>query len=338
MKKCLVLFMVLSLMFLVTGSVSAAVHNFTGDFINPFLMDDFSGPSFEGWYSIEKDSPSVTTRGLFPENYDLYGFEYFQNDQTFANLTYFSPDNGDSETYLKGSYLFENNFFVGLDYGTDGDVSHSTLSPGYRFNFGDDGYMAVSLDYAADDDYLLYVDKGIIDYEITAKYYTDLSRIYGQIVIPNEDVVVTDKTFFYVGGAYKLSDNVVLGANFTNGPKLVLYPYYGLVWTDCTTYDLGATATFDKLGVELKYEVTSYDDLNDETNATSLNALYSFTDNIRAGLQATKQENVDDPDLYAKIKYTVDDTNSIILIHKFANDSIADDDGVTYLRWDIALQ
>jgi hypothetical protein len=321
MKKYLVLSLVLSLMLLVTGSASAAVHNFTGDFTNPFLLPDFSrygSPLFEGWYYIEKDNPSVTVRGLFPKNGNVFGFEYFQNDQTFIDVTHVNPDSDNSSTCVKGSYLFDNGFFAGLDYGSNGDVSQTTLSPGYRFNFDDNGYIAASLDYAVNDQF--YRDSGIVDYELTARYYTDQFRVYGNINIPNDKVVGTDQSYLWAGGAYKFSDNVVLGANYRR-------------LNDINSYDIGCSATFDRLGAEVSYS----DGDAGVSYSTGVNLVYSFTDNFRAGFQTTKVENLDDLYWLAKLKYTVDDKNAVVLMHQLKNEA-ADMEAVTYLRWDIALK
>jgi hypothetical protein len=315
MKKLLSLALILCLTLLMAGGALAAVHNFTGDFDNPFLQPGYSGPSFDGWYYIEKDDPSATVRATFPENHNDLGMEYFINDQTFVNIYYADPDKGDSIAYLKGGYLFDNNVFVGLDLASDNDNTQATVSPGYRFNLDDNCYVAVSLDYAVNDD-MLYVDSGLIDLEISGRYYTNDSRVYGQIIFPNDDVTVNDDIFIYAGGAYQFDDNIVVGANFwqENGD---------------TTVDLGATTVFDKLEAEGRLVIA------DDANAVDCNVLYEFAANIKAGLEVSKVEHVSDPYLTVKGKYTIDDQNSAFLFYQFEN---GDEDGVISLRWDIAIK
>ncbi|HYH03025.1 MAG TPA: hypothetical protein VEC37_07995 [Bacillota bacterium] len=325
MKKVVILSLVLALTLTVAANASAAVHNFTNDFTNPFLMPDFNDadmPGFEGWYYIGKDGSSATARGAFPEDYTALGFEYFKNDQTFANLSHFAPEEGESATFLKGSYLFKNGFFAGLDYGSFDDMSQMTLSPGYRFDLAKKaGYVAVSMDYLANRDFINELeDSGIVDYEVNARYYTKNSRVYGQLIIPNEDVTGSDEMYLYAGGAYKYSKNIVFGANLMdNGDK--------------TKFDIGCTTGFDKLGLEFKYEN------DDENNNLYFNALYSFTKDFRAGLQINKKDAADDPYLFAKFKYDVNKQNSLVFIQRFKNDSDESYTGssMTCLRWDISF-
>jgi hypothetical protein len=327
MKKLITSSLVLGLTLLIAGGTLAAVHNFTGDFSNPFLMSDFSSntniPDFEGWYYIEKDTPSATVRGSFPKDANHLGVEYLQNDQTFVNLSYRDPDHGDSIAYLKGSYLFDANWFAGLDFASDDDNSQTTFAPGYRFNIDDNCYVAVSMDYAVNHDATdHYKDSGLVDLEANGRYYTKDSRVYGQIIIPNDDVTIKDDIYFHAGGAYKYADNIVFGANFTSDEN------------GDSTLDIGCTTAYDELGIEGKLVFA------DAANGLDINALYSFADNIRAGLEIAKVEHVSDPYLTVKAKYTIDDQNSAYLYYQFENNSTNSEvkDGVISLRWDIAVK
>jgi hypothetical protein len=317
MKKLLVLSLVLTLTLLTAGSTIAAVHNFNGDFWSPNLMPDFSEkemPEFEGWYYIEKDTPSGAARGKFGDDNAL-GAEYFQNDQTFANLYLNDPENGSSVTYLKGSYLLDNQFFVGLDLGD----SQITFAPGFRYNLDDNCYIAASLDYAVNDEYSGYQDSGLIDMEINGRYYTDLMRVYGQLILPNDDVVTSADTFLLVGGAYKYADNIIVGGALAT-------------WGGKHYLEAGCSTTFDKAGAELRF----IDD--DGATKVDCNLLYSFTDQIRAGLETYKKEGVSDPYIIIKGRYTLDEKNFAILMYQLKNESQQGDDSVFYLGWDITFQ
>jgi hypothetical protein len=323
MKKLLIsASLLLGLTLLTTISTLAAVHNFTGDFFNPFLESHYNGPSFDDWYYIEKDAPSATVRASFPKDCNYLGMEYFINDQTFVNFSYADPDDFDSIALLNGSYLFDNHFFVGLDTASVDDDTQITVTPGYRFDLDENCYVAVSMDYALNHDDL-YQDSGLVDFEVNGRYYTQDSRIFGALIIPNDDVTPTDDTYFNIGGAYKYADNIVVGAN---------------LWSlgDIDYFEVGCTTAFDKLGAELRY---ISDDTAINKEKIDCNVLYSFADNIRAGLETYKENHVDDLYWVAKAKYTIDQKNAAILFYQFKNsaDNSSVTDGTISLRWDIAF-
>jgi hypothetical protein len=328
MKKALILSLVLCLTLLTTGNTLAAVHNFSGDFWSPNLLPDFSNhsckyfretgmpsmPSFEGWYYIEKDTPGVTARGSLG-NGTAFGAEFFQSDQDFVNFYYYDPDNSGSYLYLKGSCLFENDFFVGVDYGD----SQLTVAPGFRLDLDDNCYVAASLDYAVNHQYSTsdspngYQSSGLVELEINGRYYTADSRVYGQFIIPNGDVAGIDDLFLLGGGAYQYQNNIILGANLVS-------------WGDYSYYEVGCTAAFNQIGAEFRY-------INDDgTGLFDCNVLYPFTDQIRAGLEL--KDMFDDPYIILKGKYTVDKKSAAILMYQLKN---GDTDGTLYLRWDIAF-
>jgi hypothetical protein len=329
MKKFIILSLVFCLTLLSAGSTLAAVHNSIGDCWSPNLLPDLSNhscryfskyfseaamPNFEGWYYIEKDAPGVTARGSLGSGV-AFAAEYFQNDQTFADFYFYDPDTSGSYLYLKGSYLFENDFFVGVDYGD----SQLTFAPGYRLDLDDNCYVAASLDYAVNHQYSTsdspngYQGSGLVDVEFNGRYYTTDSRVYGQFIIPNGDVAGIDDLFLLGGGAYQYTDNIVLGANLIS-------------WGDYTYYEFGCTAAFEQIEAEFRYLN------NDDADEIDCNVIYPFTDQIRAGLEL--KDVFDNPYIILKGKYTVDTQNAAVLMYQFQN---GDDDGALYLRWDIAF-
>jgi hypothetical protein len=314
MKKLLLLSLALGLTFFTFESALAAVHNFNGDFWSPNLLPDFSNedmPDFEGWYYIEKDTPAATARGAFGNGL-AGGAELFQNDQRFIDVYYYDPDDSGSYFYLKGSYLLETDFFVGVDYGD----SQLTVAPGYRFITDDNCYIAASLDYAVNHQYSTsdsnngYHSSGLIDLEFNGRYYTDDSRFYGQLIIPNNDVAGIDDLFLLAGGAYRYNPNIVLGANLVS-------------WGDYSYYEVGCTTEFDKIGAELRYIS------DDDTTIFDCNVLYSFAPNIRAGLELINNDDNSDPTLIIKGKYTLDQQTSTVFMYRLDN---GDTDGKFYLQ------
>jgi hypothetical protein len=323
MKKIQILLFALCLILMASANTLAAVHNFTGDFSNPFLWGQSylnSFRTFEGWYYIEKDRPSATVRSSFSESRNVFGAEYFQNDQMFIDIVGYHSDSGSDITLLNGSYLWDNGIFFGLEYINNSSAHQTILSPGYRFSFQNDSYLALNADYSLEDD-AAYRNSGVIDYVISGKYYTDRSRLYGEINIPNQDVIGVNQPYFWAGGAVKVSESVVLGANIGH-------------YDTQNYYELGATCSFDKLGVEFNYDyVNGY---YSDQYAVDLNTLYSFTDTLRAGVQVTKVQDIDDPYIYAKASYQINNQNSLKFIYGMKNSS-AGSDAVSYLYWDFSI-
>ena len=337
MKRLTLLTLVLTLTLLISGNTLAAVHNFTGDFANyylnhPLIAPQFNSLSFEGWYTIDKDTPGFTARALFPKDASHWGLEYYLNDQYFANLNYFDLDDF-AVTSFQGSYLFDFGLFVGLDYTDNDGETQGVISSGYRYGFGqDNGYIAASVDYALSGDLTKRYskdDSGIIDYDIDFKYFTGNWKVYGQLLIPNEDMIgpltdwYSDDPILDLAANYKINDQYTVGGAITAFDKEF-------------DYNLGVSGTFDKLGAELRYRSANWDGDN-ETYWVDANVMYSFTDQFRAGFQVTKAKDINDPYLYAKAKFTVNDDNALKFVYQFENDE-THEDGIAYIRWDMNIK
>lgn len=284
--------------------------------------EDFQIPEFGDWYTLEADKPSAALQGRLGGKRNLFEAEYYQNDQTFINLSYNAPANNDAGTFLKGSYLWDNGWFGGLGLGLlpfgGGDTTQLTLSPGYRYNFpGNAGYLAASLDLSATEDY--YSNAGLIDLEVAARYATQQSRVYGQVILPNKDVVMYEDIYYHCGGVVRTAKNIVCGADLLsiNGQ---------------TRYHLGFSSAINQYGFEARYV------RGDGGSWIDLNLLYALNPNCRAGLAIKKQDNISDPYLTAKLKYTFDPQNSLVVMHQLKNTSAPDLEAITYLRWDITLK
>jgi hypothetical protein len=238
-------------------------------------MPDYSSfdLKFEGWYYIEKNDPIVTMRGTKNIDYNCLGLEYYQNEHHFCNLIYsdchYHYNTTDrNELYLKGGYLFENGLFVGLDLGgfnyDDSDVCddglQSIYSTGYRYDLpNSNGYVAASIDWAVNSDYYRFGESGLIDYELDAKYYTQRSRFYGQLIIPNKNMKMlgNDGAYLKLGGTYQIGANLVFGVNYY---QFEYKDYsdddynYDLVKRRDIKYDFGFTAKIGNFGAELQHE------------------------------------------------------------------------------------
>jgi hypothetical protein len=187
------------------------------------------------WFTITPDpSPLLYASGQTSNGVDKLGIGYLNDDFTFAEFI-----SGSTYNNIKGSYLFSNNFFAGLDYLADKNTaSDSTyLTLGYLFTLGgykSDSYLAFSGDYFFVDNVGI-TDSGIYGYEVDLKYYGEKSKLIGQLIFSdNYDspymalqynqaicdgefvlagrVVSTfsEETFYLIGGTWICSDNFVV--------------------------------------------------------------------------------------------------------------------------------
>jgi len=283
MKKIYALLVIVVLLFTVSGVSFGAIHPTGSVFFDPVgyeIQGTLLIPDNDKWFDSTKTQEGFTGN-INLVNTDLTGnftglnLEYYKNDQTFAGLNYLSaPEVNFTSVY--GEYLFDFGLFVGADYLGNGYGSVGVLSGGYSLKFGDRGYAAVSLDYENDSD-----TSEILGYEADVLYYLDKAKIFGEIY----QLQATNETYFLIGGAYSLTDQLTAGARYMSG-------------TDLTGYEAGVTWTKDALVINGKVA----EDPGINETYVSLNGGYQFTKNWSAGI--TFQKYPDLPLGYlAKVSY-----------------------------------
>ncbi len=335
MKKVFLMILILAFSFTISSSTLAAVHNFTGDFAN-YKGAQFGGLDFDGWYSIDRDSPSLTTRYVAQDDDWALGFEYYQNDQFFVDLTYgkfYDTDYyGDRTTLtgLQGSYLDESGFFFGLDYtgskyrdgGYRDNSSQTFVSAGLRQDLGkNNGYVAGSLDFAIDGD--LVDETGIYGLDLDFKYFTDKTKIYGQLYLPNEDVADYDSARLDLAANIQVDPAYIVGFKINN-------------FDDANSYEFGITGAVDKqIVAELRYKHVDTGDAS--SSSLDAQALYAFTNELAAGMELEKVKHIDDPYLRLKAKYAVDKDTTVKFVYQFENDAV-NQDPIVFLRWDVNIK
>lgn len=327
MKKLLIVLLVVCLTLLVTGTAFAVSSAFENTFKETNRIEGFAYvddlPSFGGWYYIEKENPSTNLQQAAYETGKVYNLDYHRNDQAFMNLIYIDRETGDPEAYLKGSFFLIPDFlYLGFDYYKYGDTNYNAASGGVRFNLGKAGYIAAGADYALNDDY--FAMKGIIDYKVSARFYTKKSRFYGQMIQPNKEVYGEHEEDVILGGfAYQVIPNLVLGTNyFQNG--------------DYTYYDYGATGSFWKMTAEVSS--AKYDYGFGSTNKTlDLNLLLAVNKSFQIGVESFKNDFCGDPFQILKAKWDIAKQSSIIFMRQLENES-AGEKPITYLRWRTGLR
>jgi hypothetical protein len=202
-QKICTLLLVACLLFIMSAYSFGAVHPLS----SPFTLGDSWYSKTDTWYSIKQDQPNVNVyaRNITPD-FSVVGGEYYQNDQTFADLFY-QNINGSDMTYFGGSFLSESGFFIGLNYLEIASITATQLSPGYRFKVDDKGYVALSFDYLSDD----YTNTAeIVSYGVNFKLFPESMKIYGEISLPTEG----NNTVVNFNANYQVNNRFVAGADF----------------------------------------------------------------------------------------------------------------------------
>lgn len=273
---------------------------------SPFILRNSWYSKTDTWYSIEQDKPDVTAfvRNI-PPDFTVVGGEYYQNDQTFADLYFQNVDKSDL-TYFGGSYLFESGFFVGLNYLKVAPSTTTQLSPGYRVKFKKSGYVALSFDYLSND----YSDThDIVSYDVDFKLFPKNMKICGELSLPKEG----NDPFVNFNANYKVNKRLVVGVDYMSQGGDSAYSA-GLTYR---VQPFIIDAMLGKTFTENYYQLAGMDNLKNY----SIGALYQ------------KYQNDSDPGITIQGKYHL--TNGdLILKYTFHNDSY---DQVTVLAYERKL-
>jgi hypothetical protein len=285
MKKVLLLLVAAALM-LVPATALGAIHHWTGDNSpSPILAGlTYSGilysdplVKFDTWYTISGKAKSIEFAGIQGESFTILGAEYYQNDQTFLGYL-----KNDGSSILSGSYLFKNNVFVGMMY-MSGNSDATEISAGYRWDWGQEGYVALSWDY-----FSTPINSETLGYELNGIYYAESYKFFGQIYY----VDLLDEVVYNVGFNYQTSDTFVFGLSI-NKVFILFGPgeYYtaGFSWTP------------DFMVLDVK--VYSFED--DDATVSMINAVFSATDALDLGLESVSSSDDDDVYYYLKAKYAL---------------------------------
>jgi hypothetical protein len=316
LKKLLLTITAFGLMLGISGAAFGAVHSTNGDFINwstgemnfsvNGLFALYTGKAADTWYTVAPEINVFKAEVMSSDGFSSYGGEFILNDQTFAGLNVFN-DIGmvgppiDSLTNLRASYLFDFGLFVGIDYyALDGGSYDSlyTISPGYRFGFGDDNYVALSLDYMVNPD-MDFAE--IVGYDLDIVYFFAGGRFFFQYYSATDEAQMMRDTAYDLGVVFQVADEVVIGANYYNVE-------------DSSDYSVGLTWTPDFMVLDLQIGT-----FMEESNY-ALSALFSIGANWALGLGYESFEPFSDDKTIFKVKY-MNDSSKLIFGYVLENDS-----------------
>jgi len=235
----------------------------------------------EGLFSTEEQGPRFLLQGYFGYNgpdVTMVGAEYYLNDFIFGDLAYVENPGGEA-TYLRGGYLWEElGVFAAFEYLAMDGESEYIVSGGYRFDLGNGGYAALSVDYYGGE----YGDTFAV--EAAVKYFADGLKLSGQLY------VYEDGDFFgHAKANVAAGDNLVWGGglNFGDG---YFDAFLGLTWS-------GENVVFDGLiGGDDEGDFRYY-----------LSYLYSFSDAFAAGINYLDGDGVGDGIIGLKGQYQLGD-------------------------------
>lgn len=175
------------------------------------------------WYSVEEEEDPFVN-GSVSSNEDQDTFwegAYYRNDQTFFGFAHH-----EDYTLLRGSYLWESGFFLGLQYEDEHgyDATMWRVSPGYRWNL-DRGYLAFSLNLGRQsqdvmDGYDAHINQKGLDvswvyYPTNMKIKMDMewARYDGSASSPRlVQTMEADQFWFEPEVNFKITDSLVVGA------------------------------------------------------------------------------------------------------------------------------
>jgi hypothetical protein len=239
--------------------------------------------SIDTWYSVEPKDPYWQARfhNASDDELSQLAAEIFINDQFFLTTGFESYDDADTG-YLQGSYLFDSNFFVGIEFdlADDSDDNKYKVSPGYRYDILTNGYLAFSFDFEAGDGY-----EDITGLETYFKYYSKDTKTIAQVYKPRNGQIAIDGRF-----NFKADRNTVLGCNYRNNETEIEYNA-GLTWSskpfvlDLSLGEYGAKGT-DKYG------------------RFKTNFMYNFNKEIGLGVGYERDEQYSDPQFVFNTKYS----------------------------------
>jgi hypothetical protein len=274
MKKVLVITLAALLVMAVHSmALGIALPRFTasdtGYWSGGFYNTSFSQVKTDTWFAINPDEPRLIAGGTQTNDYSEVGIGAYWNDQTFVEVYTMDGFSG-----ISGSYLFKNNIFVGLDYAPDG-IFDVVLGLGYRFDFGERNYVAISVDYNGGGGPI----EGLLGYDLDFRVYGEKLEFFGQLYfLENYD------DFHYAGLNYQFSDTFVAGA-------------FVEFFSDNTSFGVGLTWSPDKWIVDLlAIDYGSY-------NESDFSVMYQVADKFWLGIGGMNNSINVDPFYSIKGKY-----------------------------------
>lgn len=298
MKKSLVLTLAVLMVLACAACSMAAIYT-----------DDFEYDT-DTWYGIGEVYKYAEVNGLFIDGFDdfLLKGKFYVNEQTFAEINYLDAGSDDGFG-IAGSYLFENNFFLGLSTGDIVNfpaapvfsirfplaIDGTVISAGYRFNFGEKNFVAMSLDYCKPD-YVGARDDFFLD--VYGKWFFDNARVIAHLNLPKDSDI---DPYFLLKGNLKVQENFVVGAAIEN------------VLSE-TNISAGLTWKPEPFVIDGTVGVDFYDDFY-----FGLSGMYCFDENMLFGAEVSKSEDADAM-FSAKFKY-INDAGSFKLAYAFETDT-----------------
>lgn len=302
MKKLTVLLVVVALLSLNPSITLGTTHSRYGDFTTfIYYTSNTSNVGSDTWYSATPAEPFMRATYYAVNDDPIAGdatsinAEFYLNDQTF-----FGMGSEDHElayvniTNFYFSYLFDLGIFISLDYyGFEYYLYDNayTVSLGYRQDIGENGYLAISADFLAipDADF-----QDVVSYDADFVYYFTQGCLFFQYFIPTEDHLSLEDAALELGIRITGGGTVTLGLDYMEvdtlaAPEQRLYSV-GLTWTPAfMTLDIQYGGDFE------------------DASYYNLSMLFRAADTLYFGFEYLKENENDNAQVMAKIKYIKED-------------------------------
>jgi hypothetical protein len=309
MKRLFILMLSCGLLLLSGAAALGAVHDTYGDFVDPMNYGDlmltkgsltaqaihdsfttvasmFSPLNYEFtkeyWYVIEPQAPFFQAVANSYDSTNRFAAEYWTGDQSFSEYSFTTANT--NITCIRGSYLADSGWFFGAQFAAYMNDTYMLLSPGYRWDVGENGFVAVSLDYLITDDGT--PEKDILGYDVDYKFFTEKAKFFGQLYWN----AMIDTGFYDFALNYQLSESFALGGQITlydedqsislgftwSKEKFVLDVLFEQAEISGTDYDIAAGSFLYDLNATFALGFAWYNSSYNNDNGFGLKAKYVF--------------------------------------------------------------
>lgn len=244
------------------------------------------------WFTIEVQKPYIGARLVERDSETVEYFQYYQNEQTFFRLGY-----SEGNKLLVGSYLWESGWFFGAGFSDSVSGPDSwAISPGYRFNLDNGGFIAMSVDY--------------IKYDNSGQ--TETGFEFDSVVRPENAKIETDIIYDRLTGVVVRAGRIDMSAmqvissvDYQVSEHLVIGGSVGYVRQNIDDMSLSASNMSAGFTWDTNFAVVNVavSDGNRSTRFDEAEILFKLSDDLRLDMEASKYSGESTSMYYGLVYY-----------------------------------